>query len=99
MELQKVSPGIMLPYWDYTLDSQSPETSEIWRSFGSMGDANTCCVNDGAFKGWIASDGQCLKRSGEKIIASFYSPEQIFAVCYITLNLNRSFTVQTVTKS
>jgi hypothetical protein len=47
-----------------------------------MGNPATCCVTDGAFAGWIASDGHCLKRSGEGVIASFYSPEQIFAIIH-----------------
>jgi hypothetical protein len=65
-----------LPYWDYSIDSQAPEESIIWESFGNMGDPETCCVNTGAFAGWIASDNTCLKRSGEPKIAAFYSREQ-----------------------
>lgn len=72
MELQLISPGILLPYWDYSLDSQSPEESTVWKDgFGSLGDSDTCCVTDGKFAGWIASDRECLKRSGEVSVVHY----------------------------
>ncbi|KAK9701191.1 hypothetical protein K7432_011831 [Basidiobolus ranarum] len=66
---------------DWTLDSQAPEYSPIWRWFGGNGRSGDGCVVTGPFANWRAKLPQphCLQRewdSGRKISA-FWSPESI----------------------
>jgi len=91
LQLQKVNPSIMLPYWNWPMDSQRPEASPIWESFGSNG-ANGC-VTDGPFKDWKpafrepnAQLGNCLVREWNDselkrdTIGAFDAPESINAI-------------------
>ncbi|KAI9201901.1 uncharacterized protein BJ171DRAFT_629745 [Polychytrium aggregatum] len=52
--LQSTNPngGIVLPYWDWTIDSQAPEQSSVFAQFGGNGVAPNYCVTNGAFAGW-----------------------------------------------
>lgn len=46
-----------LPYWDWTVDSQAPEKSELFspKWFGGNGDPeNQWCISDGQFQEWTA---------------------------------------------
>jgi hypothetical protein len=67
-ELQK-SANVMLPYWDWGYDSQSPEKSPIWGTgpltFGTNGDSKTGCVTTGAFAGHTTfyPSKRCLSRN------------------------------------
>ncbi|KAK9760639.1 hypothetical protein K7432_015142 [Basidiobolus ranarum] len=81
LALQSVNPKVTLPYWDWTLDSQAPEYSPIWKWFGGNGRRSDGCVVSGPFANWRAKLPQphCLQRewdSGQKISA-FWSPESI----------------------
>ncbi|KAL5034936.1 hypothetical protein BDV3_004429 [Batrachochytrium dendrobatidis] len=75
-----------LPYWDWTIDSQAPESSVIWdaTAFGGNGNPNTPqhCLVDGPFKNYriIIPQKLCLSRNYSKNFtsrASSYSPENI----------------------
>ncbi|ORY07352.1 Di-copper centre-containing protein, partial [Basidiobolus meristosporus CBS 931.73] len=78
--LQLFDPTVTLPYWDFTLDSQAPERSTVFKWFGSTGDGyQNFCINDGAFARWQVMNPTrtCLKRSfdGEYKISAFPPPE------------------------
>lgn len=50
LELRKVNPNVVLPYWDWSSEFANPERSIIWKYFGTSGNkANDYCVTDGAF--------------------------------------------------
>ncbi|KAL3899722.1 MAG: hypothetical protein SGCHY_001841 [Lobulomycetales sp.] len=74
---------IHLPYWDWTVNSQSPEQSEVLQpnSFGTGGTGPNLCVTDGAFANWINDDGSCLSRGYGRTgtVAAFYSEEVVNA--------------------
>ncbi|KAJ9066018.1 hypothetical protein DSO57_1013676 [Entomophthora muscae] len=83
MALQAIDPSIVLPYWDWTIDSQAPENSPVLSNhyFGGNGRAYDNCVVRGTFAGWNSTipEPRCLKRQyncGNKISA-FYSPEAV----------------------
>ncbi|RKP09559.1 hypothetical protein THASP1DRAFT_14106, partial [Thamnocephalis sphaerospora] len=83
IDLQNINPDIMVPYWDWTLDSQAPHTSDIFKNdyFGGNGKDNDGCVQDGPFASWQPAYPRrdCLRRgfNNGKRIKSFYSPEAI----------------------
>jgi tyrosinase len=83
IELKKVDSSITIPYWDWSKDSQAPETSEIFSQnyFGGNGDSQTGCVNSGYFSGWQVQipEVKCLQRkfNGGDKIGSWYSPAMI----------------------
>ncbi|ORX97417.1 Di-copper centre-containing protein, partial [Basidiobolus meristosporus CBS 931.73] len=82
--LREIDPSINIPYWDWTIESQSPETSIIFKWYGGNGQGRSKCVVDGAFARWTLSypNRHCLQRSfdeGNKI-GSFYSAEVINAI-------------------
>ncbi|ORY04611.1 Di-copper centre-containing protein, partial [Basidiobolus meristosporus CBS 931.73] len=79
--LQKINPSVVLPYWDWTIDSQAPEESEVLKWFGGNGRGPLQCVVDGPFANWRASvsNDHCLRRQfngGDKILA-IYSSESV----------------------
>ena len=76
---------IVLPYFQWSIDSQAPEDSEIFKSFGSNGSNTTGCVTDGAFANWVDSSSKtCLKRKywdkTNNTIGAFYTPEAMRTV-------------------
>ncbi|KXN72575.1 Di-copper centre-containing protein [Conidiobolus coronatus NRRL 28638] len=80
--LQKVDPSIMLPYWDWTRDSQAPETSQIFANNNmgpNGGTGNGGCINTGTFAGWRvqSANSGCVARyfSGGRTIRSWTAPE------------------------
>ncbi|KXN71046.1 Di-copper centre-containing protein, partial [Conidiobolus coronatus NRRL 28638] len=83
IELKKVDSSITIPYWDWSKDSQAPETSVIFSQdyFGGNGDSETGCVNSGYFSGWKVQipEEKCLQRkfNGGDKIGSWYSPAMI----------------------
>ncbi|KAJ9067131.1 hypothetical protein DSO57_1002617 [Entomophthora muscae] len=81
LALQRIDSSVVLPYWDWSVDSQSPELSPVLGEgfFGGNGRSEDSCVANGTFAGWQTSvpDDHCLKRSynsGHRI-SSWYSPE------------------------
>ena len=55
--LRTIDPSVSLPYWDWTLDSQRPASSEIFKNeyFGGDGDPVSHCVNTGVAAGWTTT--------------------------------------------
>ncbi|MCM2424236.1 tyrosinase family protein [Streptomyces sp. RKAG293] len=90
--LQKIDPTVVLPYWDWSRDSQAPERSVIFSSayFGGNGAGSNRCVTSGAFAGWQVRipNQRCLQRqfNGGSTIGSWYSPGMIENL----LNTNRT---------
>ncbi|KAH9267640.1 hypothetical protein BASA83_009857 [Batrachochytrium salamandrivorans] len=76
-----------LPYWDWSVDSQSPELSAVWDSdaFGGDGDITTeeRCITTGPFVNFTSTFNQrgCISRTlgeGFTDLVAFYTPELIF---------------------
>ncbi|KAI8902647.1 hypothetical protein BC833DRAFT_519833, partial [Globomyces pollinis-pini] len=72
-----------MPYWDWSVDSQSPERSEIWSNtngFGGNGNPQTGCIS-GPFSNYRSVQGQCVRRqwgNGQgTLIGAQYPPAQI----------------------
>lgn len=65
--LQAIDPKICIPYWNWSLDSQAPEASSVFTKayYGTNGNNNTGCVEDGVFAGWKPAypSPHCLKRN------------------------------------
>ncbi|ORX93111.1 Di-copper centre-containing protein [Basidiobolus meristosporus CBS 931.73] len=87
MELQKVNPNVVIPYWDWSLDSQNPAGSEVFTAsfFGGNGGGNNSCVSTGPFRNWEVQIPfrHCLQRRfnrGGGRISPFYSPEALAAI-------------------
>ncbi|KAJ3082763.1 hypothetical protein HK102_001471 [Quaeritorhiza haematococci] len=90
LELKKIDPSIVLPYWDWSLDSQAPERSPLLTpaAFGGNGDSRqggSGCVTDGAFAGWTRSlpERGCLTRQFDGTrgrIQPYHSPEQMESI-------------------
>jgi tyrosinase len=81
--LQQIDPSVRMPYWDWTVDSQSPERSPILSPgyFGSNGFGNEMCVRDGVFANqeFSVPEYHCLARNydGGDRIGAFYPPEAL----------------------
>ncbi|KAK9703205.1 hypothetical protein K7432_010866 [Basidiobolus ranarum] len=80
--LQGVNPSIVLPYWDWTLDSQAPEDSVVFKLMGGNGAGDKQCVADGPYRSWELPFPlrHCLRRQFNgpyNKILSFWSPESI----------------------
>jgi tyrosinase len=96
--LQKVSgnPDLFVPYWNWALDSQTPDLAEIWgdneqTEFGRDGDpAADFCVSSGAFRGWkpMYPTPHCLRRKWTEPgrIGALYSPENLMAAASTAVN-------------
>ena len=54
--LQKLEPGVVIPYWDAAVDAQNPETSSLWNgaTFGGNGNPNV-----------VAADGTPVVTTGQ----------------------------------
>ena len=71
--LRKVDCRVTVPYWDWSLDSHSPFTSDVWNSdlckyIGLGGNGNPSCVTTGPFAtpGWQltpSAQNPCLRRN------------------------------------
>ncbi|RKP08851.1 hypothetical protein THASP1DRAFT_23232 [Thamnocephalis sphaerospora] len=96
-QLQLIDPDVALPYWDWSIDSQAPETSWVlsrtW--FGGNGRSGDNCVVDGQFANFriYYPQQRCLQRQfnlGNRL-GAFYSPEALLAIAnratdYATFN-------------
>ncbi|KAK9764344.1 hypothetical protein K7432_008229 [Basidiobolus ranarum] len=86
IELQKIKPNVVIPYWDWSIDSQDPASSEVFYSnfFGGNGSGNNSCVPNGPFKNWdvYIPSRHCLQRNFNRRgnISSFFSPEALSAI-------------------
>ncbi|KAK9723009.1 hypothetical protein K7432_002259 [Basidiobolus ranarum] len=81
-KLQRINPRVVLPYWDWTIDSQSPHQSEIFNENYLGGDGgNGGCITNGPFAGWRMRypKPHCLSRKFNRQgkIGSFYSSDVI----------------------
>ncbi|KAI9297856.1 Di-copper centre-containing protein [Neoconidiobolus thromboides FSU 785] len=84
--LQKIDPTVVLPYWDWSRDSQAPERSPLFGAtyFGGNGRSGDYCVNTGPFSMFQVKvpSAHCLKRrfNGGSTISSFYAPEALESI-------------------
>jgi len=85
-ELRQLDPTLFLPYWEWTLDSEHPETAPVFSNdpmvgFGRNGQGSDHCVVTGAFAKWNPQypAPHCLERqwSSEKDINKFAGAEFI----------------------
>lgn len=64
-QLQQINPKVVLPYWDWSLDSQAPHDSPILKEkfFGGERGEN-CCLVSGPFANWTMQVPyqHCLRR-------------------------------------
>ncbi|KAH6569860.1 hypothetical protein BASA50_003602 [Batrachochytrium salamandrivorans] len=76
-----------LPFWDWTIDSQAPESSSLWsdRSFGGDGNPFTPnrCITNGPYVNFYSTFEfrSCISRAITGNLGSttsFYTPEVIF---------------------
>ncbi|KAJ3075858.1 hypothetical protein HK102_005520, partial [Quaeritorhiza haematococci] len=53
-ELQVIDQKVVVPYWDWSIDSQAPERSPLFSPnyFGGNGQGPDNCVQDGKFWNW-----------------------------------------------
>ncbi|MFD9535075.1 tyrosinase family protein [Streptomyces sp. NPDC060010] len=79
-DLKRVNPSVVLPYWDWTKDYETPGQSPVMSAsrFGGAGRPGDGTVVGGAFANWkcIVPQGHILRRRGEKI-PSLPSPADI----------------------
>jgi tyrosinase len=63
-ELQKVDPGVVLAYWDWSLDYNQPHRSVVLSNEYLGGNSQGGCVKDGQFANWQVSypTSHCLTR-------------------------------------
>ncbi|KAI8901868.1 hypothetical protein BC833DRAFT_535205 [Globomyces pollinis-pini] len=80
--LQSVNPSIILPYWDWTLDSENPTAADVFKDFGLNGNpASGYCMTTGIAKGWTVTAGpnragKCLVRTNDWS-KKLWSPESV----------------------
>jgi len=79
--LRKVDCRVTVPYWDWSLDSDSPFTSDVWNTdlckytgLGGNGSPSGGCVNTGpfAYPGWRltpSAQNGCLRRSNDGAVS------------------------------
>jgi hypothetical protein len=77
--LRSIDSSVVLPYWDWTLDSQNPGAADVFQPqhFGREGDPGTNCINTGVAANWTgyANNGNCLRRCPD--FNAFFSPEGV----------------------
>ncbi|KAI8055767.1 hypothetical protein BDF22DRAFT_672103 [Syncephalis plumigaleata] len=90
--IRKTDPDFVLPYWDWSLDSQNPAASDIFtdKYFGGNGYAPQWCINSGPFKDHkpvyvLEGTPNCLTRyfSNQTVtntIGAFVSMEVVTAI-------------------
>ena len=78
--LRKVDCRVTVPYWDWSLDADSPFTSDVWNTdlckytgLGGNGSPSGSCVNTGPFAtpGWRltpSAQNGCLRRSHSEAV-------------------------------
>jgi tyrosinase len=95
--LQQINPSIMLPYWNWSKDSQAPERSIVFTEeyFGKSGGWEDC-INTGQFS-WTYSNvpnAHCIKRRFNKkpYLTAFYSPEALEIMIDTSASYNEFYT-------
>ncbi|OAJ42659.1 hypothetical protein BDV3_006765 [Batrachochytrium dendrobatidis] len=88
-----------MAYWDWSLDSQAPERSEVWSPnfMGGNGDPVTKCVTNGPFAGVRTQTHQCIRRDfvlSENMYSSYYPPSVIASTLMITSFLEFSYAIE-----
>lgn len=54
--LKSINQHIVLPYWDWTVDSQNPASSDIFKAFGLNGNpAKDNCMTTGVAANWTVT--------------------------------------------
>ncbi|KAI3662144.1 hypothetical protein MP638_002130 [Amoeboaphelidium occidentale] len=48
--LRTIDPGLVIPYWDWSIDASAPHQSRIWETYGRSQPYQ--CVTQGAFANW-----------------------------------------------
>ncbi|KAI9592965.1 hypothetical protein BDF19DRAFT_449985 [Syncephalis fuscata] len=86
-DLQRFDPSIMLPYWDWSYDSQRPAASPIFRSdwLGGNGNPNNnYCVDSGTFAQHRPSypSPHCLRRRFNRgtQLSPYTPPEELLRI-------------------
>ncbi|KAI8924371.1 hypothetical protein BC831DRAFT_513408 [Entophlyctis helioformis] len=83
LSLQAIDSSVVVPYFDWALDSQAPARSPIFSAsaFGSSGSADPRgCIDSGAFAGWKTNypSSKCVSRHirrGQDFMDRWTSPE------------------------
>ncbi|RKP07248.1 hypothetical protein THASP1DRAFT_17334, partial [Thamnocephalis sphaerospora] len=93
--LQAIDRNIVLPYWDWSYDSQVPHLSPIFRPdwYGGPGNPNNNYCVTGRFAGWSPSYPQphCLRRRFDRgaQISAFSTPEQVEMLKRVSTDYNQ----------
>jgi tyrosinase len=85
--LKTIDNSVTLTYWDWTLDSQDPQTALVFKYFGLNGNNVTNCIDSGLAAGWMRNipEKHCLKRCND--FSSFWTPEGVAMM----INKSKSF--------
>ncbi|KAJ1821177.1 hypothetical protein GGH91_003150 [Coemansia sp. RSA 2671] len=84
--LNRVDPGVPVPYWDWSLDASNPITSDLFTNdyLGGNGKGDQGCVQSGPFANWQMSvdSPHCLSRKFNQgdSIAPFWPPEALLSM-------------------
>ncbi|KAJ2708120.1 hypothetical protein FB645_000229 [Coemansia sp. IMI 203386] len=84
--LNKVDPGLPVPYWDWSLDATNPISSEVFTSdyFGGNGAGPDNCIQNGPFSNWKMNvdSPHCLARkfNNGDTISPFWPPEALLSM-------------------
>ncbi|KXN64785.1 Di-copper centre-containing protein, partial [Conidiobolus coronatus NRRL 28638] len=94
--LQAINPTIMLPYWNWSIDSQAPERSIVFTEeyFGKSGGWDNC-IDTGQFS-WTYSnvpEVHCIRRRFNKkpYLTAFYYPEALEIILDTSSNYNEFY--------
>ncbi|KAJ1724631.1 hypothetical protein LPJ53_001117 [Coemansia erecta] len=84
--INKVDPGLPVPYWDWSLDATNPISSDLFTSdyLGGNGAGPQNCVQNGPFANWQMDidSPHCLARKFNQgnSIAPFWPPEALLSM-------------------
>ncbi|KAI9503892.1 hypothetical protein BX070DRAFT_233958 [Coemansia spiralis] len=84
--LNKVDPGVPVPYWDWSLDATNPISSDIFTPdyLGGNGAGPQNCVQNGPFANWQMNveNSHCLARKFNQgdSISPFWPPEALLSM-------------------
>lgn len=80
LTFDKICPGVIVPYWDWSQDSRSPQSSVPMsdQMYGGAGG----CIHNGRFSGINSTvpDAHCVYRNNNTNIGPFYSSEQVESI-------------------